>query len=295
MRVTRGSCATRTPLAAVVALAFVLALCPCLPAHAGGAGENALELTVTVDTVPGVPGPTVRTGAAVVKKYRLVNGGEADLYGVAVADDQVPGGGIRCPARTLAALGSLVCTARFPARAGEHIGTVTAHGDVPSLGERLTATARAGYEGIGGALGLAETVRVTGNEAVVSYTVTNRGDRTVYALRLTDAALGAAPGAMPCVEALAPGVSAGCAATVRRDPGSYRSTGLVTGTDRITTLAEDGARVPAPLLTAEATATFRVPGGGTAPGTGTGGGAGAGGTSAGAGTGTTPGAGVPPA
>ncbi|MFG2116741.1 hypothetical protein ACGFRB_29580 [Streptomyces sp. NPDC048718] len=298
------------PLAsAALALAFVLALCPYLPAQAGGIGENALGLTVTVDTVPGLPGPLVRTGAAVVKRYRLVNGGEADLYGVTVTDGQVPGGRISCPARTLAALGSLECTARFPALAGKQVGTVTAQGDVPSLGRRLTASARAGYEGVGGALALAETVRVAGDEAVVSYTVTNRGDRPLYELRLTDTALGAAPGAPGCVTALAPGVSAGCTATVRRPPGSYRSTGRVTGTDRITTLAEDGSRVPPPLLTADATAAFRIPGGrearsgaGAGAGAAGAGGAGAGGAGAaggtggtGAGTRTGPGAAVPPA
>ncbi|MEU8540246.1 hypothetical protein AB0C52_09680 [Streptomyces sp. NPDC048717] len=298
------------PLAsAALALAFVLALCPDLPAHAGGVGENALGLTVTVDTVPGLPGPLVRTGAAVVKRYRLVNGGEAELYGVTVTDGQVPGGRISCPARTLAALGSLECTARFPALAGKQVGPVTAQGDVPSLGRRLTASARAGYEGVGGALALAETVRVAGDEAVVSYTVTNRGDRPLYELRLTDTALGAAPGAPGCVTALAPGVSAGCTATVRRPPGSYRSTGRVTGTDRITTLAEDGSRVPPPLLTADATADFRIPGGrearsgaGAGAGAAGAGGAGAGGAGAaggtggtGAGTRTGPGAAVPPA
>ncbi|MCX2179254.1 hypothetical protein KV205_01735 [Streptomyces sp. SKN60] len=237
-------------------------MCP-QTASAGGAGANALGMSVTVNTAPGAGGATVRTGGYVVKRYRLVNRGEAELYGVRVGDPGVPGGRAGCPRRTLGALRSMVCTARFRALPGRHTATARAIGDIPSLGQRATATARSGYEGVAGALALTEAVRVgpagTVRTATVRYTVTNRGNRPVHALRLTDPVLGAAPGGLVCaLPQLAPGVSAGCEATVRRGPGAHRSAGLAEGTDRITTLGEHGERLPAPPLTARASATWRV-------------------------------------
>lgn len=247
---------------ALLVLSLLLAMCP-QTASAGGAGAGALGMSVTVNTVPAAGGVTVRTGGYVVKRYRLVNKGEADLYAVGVGDPGVPGGRADCPRRILGALRSMVCTARFRALPGRHTATARATGDIPSLGQRATATARSGYEGVAGALALTEVVRVgptgTVRTATVRYTVTNRGNRTVHALRLTDRALGAAPGGLVCaLPELAPGVSAGCQATVRRGPGAYRSAGLAEGTDRITTLGERGERLPAPPLTARASATFRV-------------------------------------
>ncbi|MFI9001409.1 hypothetical protein [Streptomyces sp. NPDC053541] len=241
-------------------------------AHAGGAGADALALSVTVNTVPGTSGDVrVRTGGTVVKRYRLVNRGEADLYGVTVRDPAVPGGRAHCPRTTLGPLRSLVCTARFPALPGRHAGTARATGDIPSLAQRATARARSGYEGVGGALTLAEAVRVgppapgtgagpgAGRTATVRYTVGNRGNRPVHALRLTDPGFGAGPGGLVCtLPELAPGASADCTATVRRGPGTHRSAGLAGGTDRLTTVGERGERLPPPPLTARASAAFRV-------------------------------------
>ncbi|MET8504288.1 hypothetical protein ABZV60_06505, partial [Streptomyces sp. NPDC004787] len=225
-------------------------------AHAGGAGANALALSVTVNTVPGTSGDVrVRTGGTVVKRYRLVNRGEADLYGITVRDPGVPGGRAHCPRTTLGPLRSLACTARFPALPGRHAGTARATGDIPSLGQRATARARSGYEGVGGALTLAEAVRVgppapktgagpgAGRTATVRYTVGNRGNRPVHALRLTDPGFGAGPGGLVCtLPELAPGASADCTATVRRGPGTHRSAGLAGGTDRLATVGERGER-----------------------------------------------------
>ncbi|MGW5420595.1 hypothetical protein [Streptomyces sp. NPDC003943] len=250
MRVIQVLGARHAPL---VLLTLLLAAVP-QNARAGGAGENVLAMTVTVDTRPGAAGVDVRAGGVVVKRYRLVNRGEADLYGVGVGDRGVPGGRVSCPRRTLHALRSMICTARFRALPGRRIATARAGGEIPSLGRRVTATARSGYEGVAGALGLTEAVRVTGGRAVVTYTVTNRGNRPVYGLRLSDPLLGP----VACATELAPGVSAGCTATVRRPPGTYRSAGLVSGSDRVTTVDEHGGRVPAPPLTARATAAFTI-------------------------------------
>ncbi|MFF5975107.1 hypothetical protein ACFY7C_26735 [Streptomyces sp. NPDC012769] len=234
------------------------------PARAGGAGDGALEMTVTVNTSR--TEPAVRAGAVVVKRYHLVNRGEADLHRVRVTDPGVPGGRVSCPARPLGALRSAQCTARFLALPGRHTGKARATGEIPSLGRRLTATARSGYGGVVGALALTEAVRVTGpGQAVVRYTVANRGNRPVHGIRLTDPPLGAVPGGIVCgtrrsatVPRLAPGAFADCTATVRRGPGTYRSAGLAVGSDRVTTVGERGERLPAPLLTARAAAAFRL-------------------------------------
>ncbi|MFJ2783438.1 MULTISPECIES: hypothetical protein [unclassified Streptomyces] len=102
--------------------------------------------------------------------------------------------------------------------------------------------------------------------ATVTYTVANRGDRPLYAVLVTDPALGLGAAAVDCsgrpgtVPVLAPGASARCTATVRRPPGTYRSTGTAAGSDRVTTYGPDGARVPAPTLVARSAADFTVPG-----------------------------------
>ncbi|MFG2329957.1 hypothetical protein ACGFMM_10055 [Streptomyces sp. NPDC048604] len=234
-------------------------------AVAGGVGDGALRLSVTVNGRAGAP--AVRVGGAVVKRYRLVNRGEAHLYGVRVLDPSA-GAPVVCPTRTLAALAAVECLSRFTARAGRSTGTATATGDVPSLRRRLTATARSGYVGVGGALTLAATVRTIPPRslpsAVVGYTVTNRGNRPVHGVRLTDRAL--RPARIDCagragvVPVLPPGRSVRCTASVRRPPGVHRSTGEATGSDRVTTVGTGGGRVAPPLLVARAAARFTLTG-----------------------------------
>lgn len=249
---------------------------------AGGVGDGALRMTVTVNgrAHSGVRPPAVRVGAQVVKRYRLVNNGEAHLYGVRVVDPAVPAGAVRCPGRTLAALGELECVARFPAVGGARRATARVEGDIPSLRRRLTATARTGYTGVAGGLRLTERITVPGAGAgagrglgvgsgsgsvSVAYIVTNRGNRAVHAVRVGDPGLGLAPGALDCgagggtVAVLAPGASARCTAVVRRPYGTHRSTGLASGSDRVTTYGPGGERLLAPTLTARSSAVFTLP------------------------------------
>ncbi|WP_157870087.1 MULTISPECIES: hypothetical protein [unclassified Streptomyces] len=240
-------------------------------AWAGGVGDGALTVAVTVNgrDHSGVRPPELRTGGQVVKRYRLVNRGEAHLYGVRVADPEVPSGAVRCPGGPLAALGELECVARFRAVSGTHRGTVRAEGSVPSLRRVLTATARAGYTGVAGALRLTERIAVAPpgrGAATVTYTVTNHGNRPLHAVLVGDTALGLRAGAVDCaghpgtVPLLAPGASARCTATVRRPPGTHRSTGLASGSDRVTTYGPGGGRVPPPTLVARSSAVFTVAG-----------------------------------
>ncbi|MFI9210854.1 hypothetical protein ACIGW7_22410 [Streptomyces sp. NPDC053253] len=264
-----------------------LLVLPCLAlsgvpgAWAGGVGDGALRVTVTVNGRghSGLRPPAVRVGAQVVKRYRLVNNGEAHLYGVRVVDPAVPAGAVRCPTRTLAALGELECVARFRAVGGAHLASARVDGDIPSLRRRITATARTGYTGVAGGLRLTERVTVRGpggsagrglraawGSATVAYTVTNHGNRPVHAVRITDPGLGLAPGALDCgagggtVAVLAAGSSARCTAVVRRPPGTHRSTGLASGSDRVTTYGPGGERLPAPTITARSSAVFTLPG-----------------------------------
>ncbi|WP_282696385.1 hypothetical protein [Streptomyces sp. CC208A] len=277
-------------------------------ARAGGVGDKALRMTVSVNGLGsgGQRPVAVRAGGEVVKRYRLENRGEADLYGIRVRDPGVPAGAVRCPRRVLGALGTMECVARFRALPGDRRAAVRAEGDVPSLGRTLAATASAGYVGVSGALALTERAAPgpRSDTAVVAYTVTNHGNRPLHDVRLADPGLKLAGRDVACgaragiVPRLAPGASARCTATVRRPPGVHRSTGVATGTDRVATYAPDGRLVPAPLLTARASASFTVPeeerkrergvvGGGGGGASGAGGTGGTGGTS---GTGGAPGA-----
>ncbi len=286
---------------------------------AGGVGDGNLRLSVTVNgrADSDVRPPEVRVGTWVVKRYRLLNVSEADLHRVRVLDPGAPAGSVRCPA-VLPAAEEAECTARFRAVAGRHVHPVRAEGDVPSLRTRLTATARAGYAGVAGALGLTEEVVVAtpgaggvGASATVTYTVTNRGNLPLHTVRVEDPGLALAPGAPDCggqggtVAVLAPDTSAFCRTTVRLRPGTYRSTGRASGSDRATTLGAGGERVTAPVLTAGTSTVFvvreapaapaaRTPAAG-APGAeasapGASGAAGAPGASAGAGAAPAPGA-----
>ncbi|MEU8527774.1 hypothetical protein AB0C77_19605 [Streptomyces sp. NPDC048629] len=262
------------PLLAGLVLGVLLPVGSGPDAVAGGVGAGALRMTVTVNGRGGTAAapPAVRVGGLVVKRYRLVNRGEADLYRIRVVDPSVPGS-VTCPVRTLAALASVECSVRFAARPGRYAAAATASGDVPSLRRTLTATSRSGYEGVGGVLVLTETVRTVPPHslpsAVVGYTVANRGNRPVHGVRLTDRAL--APGRIDCagrpggVPVLPPGGSVRCTATVHRPPGVHRSTGEASGSDRVATLGAGGGPVAPPLLVARATARFTLRGAATAP------------------------------
>ncbi|WP_329280592.1 DUF7507 domain-containing protein [Streptomyces sp. NBC_00691] len=255
---------------------------PATVARAGGVGDGALRVTVTVNGRgdSGVRPPDLRVGRPAVKRYRLVNRSEAHLYGVRVTDPGVPRGTVvRCPGRPLPALGELECVARFQAAPGLRRGTVRATGSVPSLGRMLTATARTAYSGVAGDLRLTEQVTVgparrsaapglrslaVTYPAALTYTVTNHGNRPLHAVRVEDPALGLRAGSVDCagrpgtVPLLAPGASARCTAAVRRAPGTHRSTGLASGSDRVTTYGPGGGRVPAPTLVARSAAAFTV-------------------------------------
>ncbi|WP_225804106.1 hypothetical protein, partial [Streptomyces sp. NK15101] len=97
-------------------LVVVLLALPGTAAWAGGAGDGALRMTVTVNgrSDSAARPPAVRAGARVVKRYRLVNRGEAHLYGVRVVDPAVPDGAVRCPRQPLAALGEAGDALRLP-------------------------------------------------------------------------------------------------------------------------------------------------------------------------------------
>ncbi|MEU8890817.1 hypothetical protein [Streptomyces sp. NPDC048442] len=241
------------------------------PATADGTGTNVLTLRVTVNTrsALGAVRPGIRVEGPVVKKYRLVNRGGADLYDVRLADPTLPGVRIVCPGgrariAMLRGLSSASCTATGSARFGTRVGEVVATGRIPYLRAVVRATARSGYAGVGGGLALTESARFTGrSRATVRYTLTNRGNRPVYGVTLSDPALGptriSCPGGRATVARLDPGRPARCTAVVRRGVGTYSSTGRAEGSDRLRTLGRWGNSVPPPKLTARASARFAIP------------------------------------
>ncbi|MFF8610601.1 hypothetical protein ACF06X_32325 [Streptomyces sp. NPDC015346] len=243
---------------------WVTVLTPVPAARAGGAGDRALGLTVTVNTREESDSspPLVRVGDTVVKRYHVVNKGEADLHGVRVSE---PGVSVDCPDEPLAALGSFMCTAQFPARAGYQRATAQVVGDIPSLQRQLTATARSGFTGVGGALTLTETVTPGASETVVRYTLTNPGDQPLHGVQLTDPALGPVSGGIDCggggntVPLLGPGASASCTAVVRGPLGQPGATGVASGSDRVTTVGPGGEPVAPPPLTARASTAVTLP------------------------------------
>ncbi|MBO0510424.1 hypothetical protein [Streptomyces beijiangensis] len=240
------------------------------PSAADGIGPHGLTLEVTVNTRPGLGAlhPGIRTGAVVVKSYRLVNRSGADLRDVRVRDLGMPGAAIRCPGGLdrvpmLTGLRSVRCTATGAARPGAWIGKVLAAGQQRTLRATVQATARSGYAGVGAALDLSETARVTGPEqAEVRYVLVNNGNRPVHGVRITDPALAphriACAGGRPVVGRLAAGARAACIAVVRRSPGTYVSRGQADGSDLLRTLDPRGGPVAPPRLTARATARFTL-------------------------------------
>ncbi|MEV1021059.1 hypothetical protein [Streptomyces sp. NPDC050264] len=269
-----GARATRPARSARWLLAALLLSTGCWsaagPCAADGAGPHGLVLEVTVNTRPGLGAldPGIRTGAAVVKSYRLVNHGGADLHDVWVRDPGMPGAAIRCPGGRgrvpmLTGLHSLRCTATGVARPGAWIGEVRAVGQLHLVRASVQASARSGYAGVGAALALTETARVTGpDRAQIRYVLVNNGNRPVHGVRVTDPALAPArivcAGGRPVVAHLAAGARAACTAEVRRAPGTYVSRGRADGSDLLRTLNPRGAPVPPPLLTARASARFTL-------------------------------------
>ncbi|MET9361634.1 hypothetical protein ABZX93_12015 [Streptomyces sp. NPDC006632] len=229
-----------------------------------------------MNTRPGIGAlrPGIRVGAPVIKVYRVANRGEADLSTVRLTDPAVPGSLIRCANGSghpgyLRALSSTLCTAELPAAPGTHTARVVATGVVPSLAMRMRATAPSGYGGVAGALTLTESARLLSfTEAEIHYVVANPGNRTVYAIALADPVL--APGRLDCagqedIPELRPGASLTCTARVRRGPGSYRSAGTATGSDRTDTLDPEGRSIAPPVLSARADADFVLPAPPSAP------------------------------
>ncbi|MGA4837397.1 hypothetical protein [Streptomyces sp. G45] len=249
--------------------AVVIGAVPAGPAVADGAGRNGLALRVTVNSRPGLGAlrPGVRVGDPVVKTYRLVNRGGADLYQVRLVDPGLPGVAIRCPGgrdrvRMLRGLSFVHCTARTRARPGVWTGQVVASGSIPYLRARAVARARSGYAGVGGGLALSEGVRVKGRGAAVTYRVRNTGNLTVHAIRLGDPPLTGAR--VDCgrgralVRRLPPGRSVTCRSTVRRTPGTYVSAGVAAGGARVRTIGLAGGTVAPPTLTAHAFRRFTI-------------------------------------
>lgn len=249
-------------------LAALAGIVPPVPARADGAGEHGLALRVSVNTRPGLGAlrPGIRVGDPVVKTYWLINRGGADLYNVRVTDPGLPGVKVRCPGGDkvpmLRGLRSTRCTAETRARPGVWKGEVLASGRIPYLHADSKAHAQSGYEGVGSALSLSEAVATAGRRATIRYEVRNRSTHVLYEVRLGDPLVTSGGidcgGGRPLVSQIRPGRSALCRAVVHRGPGTYVSTGLAEGSDRLSTLDRSGGMVAPPRLTARASVSFTL-------------------------------------
>lgn len=288
-RPTAGALARRTVVRLVV-LCAALGVCWPAPAAglsgavvpADGTGKRGLQLRVIVNKHEGVGAvsPGIRTGHPVVKEYRLVNKGGADIHDIRVDDPGMKGARIVCPGgasgpsgsgrlRLLPGLASATCTAEGHAEKGARIAHATAVGTIPYLHSPVRATARSGYAGVGGTLTLRQLAEVTDPATShsparvdVRYALTNTGNLHVHGARITDRRL--APHGVNCAEGattlrrIAPGQTVHCTAKLRLPPGSHVSEGLAEGSDRTRTLDRKGKLLDPPVLRARSTLRFGV-------------------------------------
>lgn len=210
------------------------------PSHYSGVRpEPAVAIQKATNGVDadGPPGPSIPVGGDVIWTYTVTNIGQGTLTEISVVDDQ--GVVVSCPATSLAAGESMVCTGLGTAEEGQYanLGTVTA---VAPAGETLTAVDSSHY--FGGLLGPIHLEKATngvdadvapgpnlvaGNAVIWTYVVTNSGAEALTALQVTDsdpAVVVSCP-----VTALAPGESMTCTANGVVVEGQYENVGTVTG------------------------------------------------------------------
>ncbi len=168
------------------------------PSYYYGQPDASLRIETATNGVDAdaAPGPTIRVGAAVTWTYAVTNDGNVDLTGVQVSDDQ--GALVVCPASTLAAGETMICTARGTAAEGQFVNNGTVAATTP-CGPRLTASDPSHYFGSGE--GSLEIRKYTNNQdaneppgptipvgqpVAWTYRVTNTGTAALSTVAVTD-------------------------------------------------------------------------------------------------------------
>jgi len=179
------------------------------------------------------PGPYLAIGSAVTWTYVITNVGAEGLENIVVADDQ--GVTVDCPAMTLAAGASMICTASGVVQAGQYVnsGSVTATQSVSMTA--VAASDLAHYYGQGLRLTKltngAETpappgpIIPAGTNLTWTYEVTNPGPAAVTNLAIADDR----GNTVSCPQTtLAPGETVNCTSVVTAEPDQRTNTAAAT-------------------------------------------------------------------
>ena len=210
------------------------------PSHYTGVRPGIdIEKFTNGDDADLAPGPFIPVGDPVTWTYIVTNDGDATINGIAVTDDQ--GVVVTCPATTLVAGASMICTAPVAAaEAGpyENVGEVTGTSETdptvpvedsdPShyFGEEpgITIVKTANGDDANTAPGVPVTV---GDTVTWRYLVTNTGNvPLVWTVTDPDVPFTFCPG----ISILAAGQSAVCFAEAPAESGLHTNVGTVTGT-----------------------------------------------------------------
>jgi hypothetical protein len=206
------------------------------PSHYFGAVPKiAIEKLINGDDADLPPGPTLRTGNAILWTYVVTNTGNVQLTAVAVSDDK--GVAVTCPKATLVPGESMTCTGSGVAVRGQYVNVGTATG-TPPVGPVVTASDPSHYVGQTPAIGIVKStngedansppgpILKTGANVTWTYLVTNTGD-----MRLTQVAVTDDKGVtVTCPKTvLEPGESMTCTASGKAVVGQYKNIGTATG------------------------------------------------------------------
>jgi uncharacterized repeat protein (TIGR01451 family) len=218
----------------VLAALFLIAAASPLRAQSG----VTLVKSTNGQDANSAPGPIVAAGSTVTWTY-VVTAGSRDLTSVAVTDDQ--GVTVSCPATTVLAGSSMICTASGIATAGQYtnVGTVNAlesgvpvsasdsshyYGQPPGLFTLVKST-----NGQDANLPPGPTIAV-GAAVNWTYVVTNGGSNTITAVAVTDDQ----GVVVSCPQnTIAAGQSMTCTASGVATAGQYTNVGTATATDPI--------------------------------------------------------------
>ena len=147
------------------------------------------------DDADQAPGPAIRVGAPVEWTYTVYNTGNAALNSIAVTDDR--GVTVACPAASLAAGASMVCTAAGTATAGQYDNTASVVGTDP-LGAVLRDSDPSHYYGVVSGIDVQKYTNgqdadtptgpslALGGAVTWTYVVTNTGNIPILQVALID-------------------------------------------------------------------------------------------------------------
>lgn len=186
---------------------------------------NAAKLTLDKSASPSL---YQAAGTLISYNFTLINPGLVDLTGITITDPTLTSLGISisCPATTLAAGASMVCTASYTTTAADIaalktiVNTAQASGlagttSVLSNQDSATVIAQAPAEPVQNSMTITKSASTSSYSAagvVITYTFTvkNTGDGTINNIVVTDSVLGTISG---CATSLATGASTSCTKT----------------------------------------------------------------------------------